>query len=74
VVVLVVVVVVPIKLGGFSQIFAAVPAAKLTLSAPGAGTLGSYMRRWRLARRSLCFSTALAHRHLQQLKSAGDPA
>jgi SSS family solute:Na+ symporter len=35
-------VVVPIKLGGLSQIFAAVPAAKLTLAAPGPGTLGSY--------------------------------
>lgn len=42
VVVIVAAVVVPIKLGGFSQIFAAVPAAKLTLPAPGADTLGSY--------------------------------
>jgi SSS family solute:Na+ symporter len=42
VVVIVAAVVVPIKLGGFSQIFAAVPAAKLTLAAPGPDTLGSY--------------------------------
>jgi SSS family solute:Na+ symporter len=31
----------PIRLGGFTQIFAAVPAAKLTLPAPGPDTLGS---------------------------------
>jgi SSS family solute:Na+ symporter len=40
--VIVAAVVVPTKLGGFSQIFAAVPAAKLTVAAPGPDTLGSY--------------------------------
>src|SRR5581483_5951774 len=33
---------IPIELGGFGKIFAAVPAEKLLLSAPGAGTTGSY--------------------------------
>ncbi|MGO8916786.1 MAG: monocarboxylate uptake permease MctP [Stellaceae bacterium] len=37
-----VVIVVPIQLGGYGKIFAAVPAAKLTLAVPGANTLGSY--------------------------------
>jgi solute:Na+ symporter, SSS family len=36
------IVVIPIQLGGFGKIFAAVPAAKLLLAPPGAGTLGSY--------------------------------
>jgi SSS family solute:Na+ symporter len=36
------VIVVPIKLGGIANIFAAVPAAKLTLAAPAAGTTGLY--------------------------------
>ncbi len=40
--VLAVVIVVPIQLGGYDKIFAAVPAAKLTLAVPGANTLGSY--------------------------------
>ncbi|HXY99217.1 MAG TPA: sodium:solute symporter [Stellaceae bacterium] len=38
----VVVVIVPLRLGGFAKIFAAVPVAKLTLAPPGANTLGSY--------------------------------
>jgi solute:Na+ symporter, SSS family len=42
VVVIVTAVALPIKLGGFSHIFAAVPTAKLTLAVPGPGTLGSY--------------------------------
>jgi len=33
---------VPYKMGGFGPIFAAVPAAKLTLAAPAANTYGSY--------------------------------
>jgi solute:Na+ symporter, SSS family len=37
-----VVIVVPIQLGGFGKIFAAVPAQKLILATPGPGTLGSY--------------------------------
>jgi solute:Na+ symporter, SSS family len=36
------VIVVPIKLGGFGKIFAAVPPAKLLLAAPGANTTGIY--------------------------------
>jgi solute:Na+ symporter, SSS family len=36
------VIVVPIQLGGFGNIFAAVPAAKLLLATPGANTTGAY--------------------------------
>ncbi|HJT05725.1 MAG TPA: sodium:solute symporter, partial [Stellaceae bacterium] len=36
------VIIVPIELGGYGKIFAAVPAQKLTLAPPGPGTLGSY--------------------------------
>ncbi|MDH2385391.1 sodium:solute symporter [Bradyrhizobium sp. CER78] len=36
------VVVVPIQLGGFEKIFAAVPASKLLLAPPGANTTGAY--------------------------------
>ena len=36
------VIVVPIQLGGFGNIFAAVPAQKLLLAAPGANTTGAY--------------------------------
>jgi solute:Na+ symporter, SSS family len=36
------VIVVPIQLGGFGKIFAAVPAAKLILATPGANTTGAY--------------------------------
>jgi SSS family solute:Na+ symporter len=36
------VIVVPIELGGFGKIFAAVPAAKVLLAAPGPGTTGTY--------------------------------
>jgi solute:Na+ symporter, SSS family len=36
------VIVVPIQLGGFGKIFAAVPAAKLLLATPGANTTGAY--------------------------------
>ena len=36
------IIVVPIKLGGFSKIFTAVPSAKLLLAAPGANTTGAY--------------------------------
>ena len=39
---LVAVVVIPIELGGFGKIFAAVPSAKLLLAAPGAHTTGAY--------------------------------
>jgi SSS family solute:Na+ symporter len=40
--VLAMVIVIPLKLGGYSQIFAAVPAEKLLLTPPGPGTLGQY--------------------------------
>jgi SSS family solute:Na+ symporter len=36
------VVIMPIHLGGWGKIFAAVPVAKLTLPDPGPNTLGSY--------------------------------
>lgn len=36
------VIVVPIQLGGFEKIFAAVPASKLLLATPGANTTGAY--------------------------------
>jgi solute:Na+ symporter, SSS family len=36
------VIVVPLELGGFAKIFAAVPPAKLLLAAPGAHTTGAY--------------------------------
>jgi SSS family solute:Na+ symporter len=36
------VIVIPIELGGFGKIFAAVPPAKLLLAVPGANTTGSY--------------------------------
>jgi SSS family solute:Na+ symporter len=36
------VIVVPIEFGGYGKIFAAVPAAKLLLAAPGANTTGAY--------------------------------
>jgi SSS family solute:Na+ symporter len=35
-------IVIPMHLGGWSKIFATVPAAKLTLPVPGSGSLGSY--------------------------------
>lgn len=35
-------IVIPMQLGGWHHIFASVPAAKLTLPVPGAGSLGSY--------------------------------
>jgi solute:Na+ symporter, SSS family len=35
-------IIIPLHLGGWGKIFAAVPASKLTLPAPGAHTLGSY--------------------------------
>jgi len=40
--VLAAVIVVPMKLGGYGAMFAKIPAAKLTLAVPGAGTLGAY--------------------------------
>ncbi|MBV8521132.1 MAG: sodium:solute symporter, partial [Acetobacteraceae bacterium] len=36
------IVVIPIELGGYGKIFAAVPPSKLLLAPPGPGTLGSY--------------------------------
>ena len=53
------VIVVPIELGGYGKIFAAVPAAKLLLAPPAAGHLGqptASMRPWPWARPSRSFS------------------
>ena len=36
------IIVIPVQLGGFAKIFAAVPAQKLLLAAPGANTTGAY--------------------------------
>ena len=36
------IIVIPLQLGGFAKIFAAVPVQKLLLTAPGPGTTGSY--------------------------------
>jgi len=36
------IIIIPIQLGGFERIFAAVPAPKLLLAAPGANTTGAY--------------------------------
>lgn len=49
------VIVVPIQLGGFGKIFAAVPPAKLLLASPPAGSLGSFS-----AYATLAFGSALA--------------
>jgi solute:Na+ symporter, SSS family len=49
------VIVIPIELGGFGRIFAAVPAPKLLLAAPGPGTTGAYS-----AYATLAFGSALA--------------
>jgi LAO/AO transport system kinase len=38
------IIVIPIELGGFGKIFAAVPPAKLLLAVPGANTTGAYRR------------------------------
>ncbi|MGD9844386.1 MAG: monocarboxylate uptake permease MctP [Variibacter sp.] len=40
--VLAAIIVIPIQLGGFEKIFAAVPASKLLLAVPGANTTGAY--------------------------------
>lgn len=40
--VIVAAIVIPLHLGGWAKIFAAVPAAKLTLPVPGPGSLGTY--------------------------------
>ena len=53
--VLAVIVVVPIELGGYGKIFAAVAPSKLLLAPPPAGSLGSYS-----AYASLAFGSALA--------------
>ena len=56
-VVIAVMIFVPLKLGGFGPIFAAVPAAKLTLAAPVGDTYGptARTRRWRSDRRCALF-------------------
>jgi SSS family solute:Na+ symporter len=49
------IVVIPIELGGFAKIFAAVPAQKLLLAAPGPNTTGAYS-----GYATLAFGSALA--------------
>jgi len=49
------VIIVPIQLGGYGRIFAAVPPAKLLLAVPGPGTTGAYG-----AYATLAFGSALA--------------
>ena len=49
------VIVIPIELGGYAKIFAAVPAAKVLLATPPAGSFGSY-----IAFASLALGSALA--------------
>ncbi len=49
------IIVIPIELGGFHKIFAAVPAQKLMLAVPGPNTTGSYS-----AYATLAFGSALA--------------
>jgi SSS family solute:Na+ symporter len=53
--VIVAIVVIPIELGGYGKIFAAVPPAKLLLASPQGNTLGNYS-----AYASLAFGSALA--------------
>jgi solute:Na+ symporter, SSS family len=53
--VIVAIVVIPIELGGYGRIFAAVPPAKLLLASPQGNTLGNYS-----AYASLAFGSALA--------------
>jgi len=48
------VIVVPYQLGGLGNVFSAVPAAKLTLAAPPAGSLGSFSNYATLAFGSAC--------------------
>ncbi len=40
--VLAIVIAIPIELGGYSKLFAAIPPDKLLLPAPGEGTLGQF--------------------------------
>jgi SSS family solute:Na+ symporter len=49
------IIVIPLELGGFAKIFAAVPAKKLLLAVPGAQTTGAYS-----AYATLAFGSALA--------------
>lgn len=63
---------VPIKLGGFGPIFEAIPAAKLTLAAPGANTYGSYSIYATLALGSACALFLYPH-SLTAILSSSNP-
>ena len=71
------VIVIPIQLGGFAKIFAAVPAQKVLLAVPGANTTGSYG-----AYATLALGSALAlflyphshHRHPEREQRPCDPS
>ncbi|MEJ0020330.1 MAG: sodium:solute symporter [Acetobacteraceae bacterium] len=62
---------VPIKLGGFGPIFAAVPAAKLTLPEPPAGSLGSLSAYATLSFGSACALFFYPHSITGILSSSG---
>lgn len=74
VVVIAVTIWVPIKMGGFGPIFAAIPAAKLTLAAPGAATYGSYSIYATLALGSACALFLYPHSLTAILSSASPGA
>jgi len=66
--------VVPMKLGGFAQIFAAVPPQKLLLAAPKAGSLGQYASYPTLALGSACALFLYPHSMTGVLSSSGRAA
>ncbi len=65
------VIVVPMELGGYAKIFAAVPVAKLTLPTPPAGSLGSYSAYATLALGSACALFLYPHSITGVLSSSG---
>jgi SSS family solute:Na+ symporter len=70
--VLALVIVVPIKLGGYANLFNAIPPAKLLLTPPGTGTLGQYSAYATLALGS-AFALFLYPHTMTAVLSATDP-
>jgi SSS family solute:Na+ symporter len=70
--VLALVIVVPIKLGGYGNLFAAIPPEKLLLAPPGSGTLGQYSAYATLALGS-AFALFLYPHTMTAVLSATDP-
>jgi SSS family solute:Na+ symporter len=70
--VLALVIVVPIKLGGYANLFNAIPPAKLLLAPPGPGTLGQYSAYATLALGS-AFALFLYPHTMTAVLSATDP-